>query len=106
MKIAILDDYQNVALEMADWSALSERAEITAFNDCKGAHPLLMPFVLALTVPGLAFLVGSQDFNFPTRAASFTDDTNAKVLTAAETAGTYSIDPWRSRHHISLRSEP
>ena len=36
MKIAILDDYQNVALEMADWSALSESAEITAFNDCKG----------------------------------------------------------------------
>jgi phosphoglycerate dehydrogenase-like enzyme len=33
MKIAILDDYQNVALEMADWSALSTRAEITVFND-------------------------------------------------------------------------
>jgi len=33
MKIAILDDYQNVALEMADWSALSKRAEITVFND-------------------------------------------------------------------------
>jgi phosphoglycerate dehydrogenase-like enzyme len=33
MKIAILDDYQNVALKMADWSALSERAEITVFND-------------------------------------------------------------------------
>jgi phosphoglycerate dehydrogenase-like enzyme len=33
MKIAILDDYQNVALEMADWSALSARAEITVFND-------------------------------------------------------------------------
>src|ERR1700730_5517110 len=33
MKIAILDDYQNVALRMADWSALSERAEITVFND-------------------------------------------------------------------------
>src|SRR5216683_4828928 len=33
MKIAILDDYQNVALEMADWSALSQRAEITVFND-------------------------------------------------------------------------
>jgi hypothetical protein len=27
MKIAILDDYQNVALQMADWSALSGRAE-------------------------------------------------------------------------------
>jgi lactate dehydrogenase-like 2-hydroxyacid dehydrogenase len=33
MKIAILDDYQNVALKMADWSALSSRAEITVFND-------------------------------------------------------------------------
>src|ERR1700719_1203279 len=33
MKIAILDDYQNMALEMADWSVLSKRAEITVFND-------------------------------------------------------------------------
>jgi len=33
MKIAILDDYQNVALKMADWSALSGRAQITVFND-------------------------------------------------------------------------
>jgi phosphoglycerate dehydrogenase-like enzyme len=33
MKIAILDDYQNVALNTADWSALSGRAEITVFND-------------------------------------------------------------------------
>jgi hypothetical protein len=33
VKIAILDDYQNAALKMADWSALSGRAEITVFND-------------------------------------------------------------------------
>ena len=33
MKIAILDDYQNVALRMADWSALTGREEITVFND-------------------------------------------------------------------------
>jgi phosphoglycerate dehydrogenase-like enzyme len=32
-KIAILDDYQNVALESADWSVLSGRADITAFQD-------------------------------------------------------------------------
>jgi phosphoglycerate dehydrogenase-like enzyme len=31
--IAILDDYQNVSLEMADWSPLAGRAEITVFND-------------------------------------------------------------------------
>src|SRR5260221_11959552 len=31
--IAILDDYQNVALEMADWSSVAARAAITVFND-------------------------------------------------------------------------
>src|SRR3954449_1842447 len=33
LKIAILDDYQNVALEMADWSSVANRAEITVYND-------------------------------------------------------------------------
>ncbi|MFC5332135.1 D-2-hydroxyacid dehydrogenase family protein [Mycobacterium branderi] len=33
MKVAILDDYQNVALSMADWSSVAARAEITTFND-------------------------------------------------------------------------
>jgi phosphoglycerate dehydrogenase-like enzyme len=32
-RIAILDDYQNVSLEMADWSPLAGRATITIFND-------------------------------------------------------------------------
>lgn len=33
VQLAVLDDYQNVALEMADWSAVTERADITVFND-------------------------------------------------------------------------
>ena len=33
MKVAILDDHQNVALRMADWSAVTSRAEISVFND-------------------------------------------------------------------------
>lgn len=33
MKVAILDDYQNVALSMADWSGIAARADITVFND-------------------------------------------------------------------------
>ena len=33
MRIAILDDYQSVALAMADWSALQHRAGITVFTD-------------------------------------------------------------------------
>ncbi|MDX1484395.1 MAG: D-2-hydroxyacid dehydrogenase family protein [Alphaproteobacteria bacterium] len=33
MRVAILDDYQNVALTMADWSKIEEAADITVFND-------------------------------------------------------------------------
>jgi len=33
IKVAVLDDYQNVALSMADWSPLTNRAEVTVFND-------------------------------------------------------------------------
>ena len=32
-KIAVLDDYQNVALESADWSLLRDRANITVFQN-------------------------------------------------------------------------
>ena len=33
IRIAILDDYQNASLEMADWSPLAGRAVIIVFND-------------------------------------------------------------------------
>jgi phosphoglycerate dehydrogenase-like enzyme len=33
VRIAVLDDYQNIALSMADWSGLDKRAVITVFND-------------------------------------------------------------------------
>ena len=32
MKVAILDDYQNVALKMADWSKLQAGNRIQVFN--------------------------------------------------------------------------
>src|SRR5258706_988974 len=32
-KIAVLDDYQNAALENADWSVLRERPDIAIFHD-------------------------------------------------------------------------
>src|SRR5260370_35464541 len=32
-KIAVLDDYQNVALESADWSVLRDRADIAVFEN-------------------------------------------------------------------------
>jgi phosphoglycerate dehydrogenase-like enzyme len=33
LKIAVLDDYQGVALTLADWSAVAARADVTVFND-------------------------------------------------------------------------
>src|SRR5258706_2510264 len=33
MKVAILDDYQNVALRLADWSGVRTHAQIAVFND-------------------------------------------------------------------------
>lgn len=32
-RIAVLDDYQNVALSIADWSVLDGQATVTVFND-------------------------------------------------------------------------
>src|SRR6201987_3946749 len=32
-RVAVLDDYQNVALSLADWSVLDGRATVTVFND-------------------------------------------------------------------------
>ena len=32
-RVAVLDDYQNVALSIADWSTLNQRADVTVFND-------------------------------------------------------------------------
>ena len=32
-RVAVLDDYQRVALSLADWSVLDARATVTVFND-------------------------------------------------------------------------
>ena len=36
VRVAILDDYQGVALRMADWSPLEGRADIAVFRDHLG----------------------------------------------------------------------
>ena len=48
LRCAILDDYQNAALRMADWSPLTERIDITVFNapfeDARAAIAALQDF--------------------------------------------------------------
>ena len=38
VRCAILDDYQNVALKLADWGKVKDRVEIKVFNDHLGGH--------------------------------------------------------------------
>ena len=54
----------------------------------KNSRLVLPVLVLALTVPGLAILVGSQ---------------KTQTITAAETVGTYSIDPWHTNIGFRVR---
>jgi len=48
MRIAILDDYQDVARTLADWRRLDGRATVTVFNapfgDADAAAAALAPF--------------------------------------------------------------
>jgi hypothetical protein len=58
-KIAVLDDYQNVALKSADWSALRDRADIAVFrdhlDDPDAVIARLLPFdVVRLWQPGFS----------------------------------------------------
>jgi phosphoglycerate dehydrogenase-like enzyme len=50
IKIAVLDDYQNIALKMADWSSIPGNPEIKVFNDhttdLESLVERLMPFTV------------------------------------------------------------
>ncbi len=69
----------------------------------KNATLFLPAFILALTVPGLAFVIGTPTLDPQAGAADFTDDRNAHVLPAATTAGTYSIDPLHTNIGFRVR---
>jgi phosphoglycerate dehydrogenase-like enzyme len=50
MKLAILDDYQRVALEMADWSRLRDLVEITVFDRYLGAEDAVAEALAAFEI--------------------------------------------------------
>jgi phosphoglycerate dehydrogenase-like enzyme len=50
MNIAILDDYQNVALLMADWSRVMQRADIRVFTDHVSREDALIERLLPFDV--------------------------------------------------------
>jgi hypothetical protein len=60
-KIAVLDDYQNVALESADWSVLRDRADITVFQD----HHADPDAVIERLLPLMSFVSCASGPRFP-----------------------------------------
>lgn len=55
-RVAVLDDYVNAALEVADWSPLAERAEITVFD-----RPLADEDAAATALAGFDIIVGMRE---------------------------------------------
>ena len=41
IKVAVLDDYQNVTHNFANWETLSDKIELKVFNEYIGEDPLL-----------------------------------------------------------------
>lgn len=57
-RIAILDDYQDVALSCADWGSLPGPPEITVFNEHIARHETLAAaYTSQLTCPLSSFIV-------------------------------------------------
>src|SRR3984957_5805097 len=92
-RIAILDDYQNVALSLADWSALDERASVTVFNDhladSDAVIERLQPFDIVCVMRGRTPITGTIIERLPKlRLIASTGSRNASIdLKAAEERG-------------------
>jgi D-3-phosphoglycerate dehydrogenase len=56
LRCAVLDDYQDVALKMADWSVLADEVDVTVFN-----RPLGSPEAIARALQGFPIIVLTRE---------------------------------------------
>jgi phosphoglycerate dehydrogenase-like enzyme len=104
-QIAVLDDYQNAALECADWSVLRDRADITVFQDHL-AHPdavieRLLPFDVVCVMRERTPLPRKVIERLPNlKLIASTGSVNASIDVAA--AGDHGI----AVVHTGYRSDP
>jgi phosphoglycerate dehydrogenase-like enzyme len=104
-QIAVLDDYQNVALQSADWSMLRDRAEITVFqdhvDDGDGVVTRLLPFDIVCVMRERTPLPRSIIERLPNlRLISSTGPVNASIDVAA------AADHGVAVSHTGYRSTP
>ena len=79
VRAAILDDYQNVAMKMADWSAISKDVEIKVFN-----VPLGAPDAVIKALQGFAVVVGMRERTaFPRKVIEALPDLKLLITTGA-----------------------
>jgi phosphoglycerate dehydrogenase-like enzyme len=92
-RIAVLDDYQNVALSLADWSVLDEWATVTVFNDhladSDAVIERLQPFDIVCVMRERTPMTGAIIERLPKlRLIASTGSRNASIdLKAAEERG-------------------
>jgi phosphoglycerate dehydrogenase-like enzyme len=105
IRIAVLDDYQNASLRMADWSALAGRAMITVFNDhlshVEDIVERLMPFDVVCVMRERTPLPRSVIERLPNlKLIASTGPVNASIdLAAASDQGIAVV-------HTGYRSDP
>jgi phosphoglycerate dehydrogenase-like enzyme len=104
-KIAILDDYQNVALESADWSVLRDRADIAVFRnhlaEPEALIERLLPFDVLCVMRERTPLLRNVIERLPNlKLIASTGSVNASIDIAA--AGDHGI----AVAHTGYRSDP
>jgi phosphoglycerate dehydrogenase-like enzyme len=104
LHIAILDDYQKVALEMADWSSLKGRAEIRVFSDhlpnSDEIVQRLLPFEVISVMRERTPLPREILARLPKlKLIASTGPRNSSIDSAA--AGEYKIDVMHTRYESS-----
>src|ERR1700722_11463959 len=87
-KIAVLDDYQNVALKCADWSVLGDRVDVTVFQDHladpKAVIERLLPFEIVCVMRERTPLSGNVIARLPNlKLIASTGSMNASIDVAA-----------------------
>ena len=79
VKAAILDDYQNVALKLADWSPVAKDVEITVFD-----KPFAGPDEAIKALQGFAIVVGMRERTpFPRKVIEALPDLKLLITTGA-----------------------
>jgi len=80
LRAAILDDYQNVALTLADWSPLAKDVELKVFN-----KPFAGPDEAIKALQGFAIVVGMRERTpFPRRVIEALPDLKLLITTGAK----------------------